>query len=84
MQKCSCCLLKALLSSLKGVSHLGASNGLIISLPSPGTEEIEEFRMILSTQRVARPWHKMPRESVALPPLEVFKSMLDEALSNVG
>ena len=33
--------------------------------------------------RVVRHWHRLPREVVDAPSLEVFKARLDEALSNL-
>ncbi|RMC04761.1 hypothetical protein DUI87_17933 [Hirundo rustica rustica] len=36
------------------------------------------------TIRMLRPWHRLPRGAVAVPPLEVFKARLDGALSNLG
>ncbi|GAB0202820.1 hypothetical protein GRJ2_002747600 [Grus japonensis] len=33
--------------------------------------------------RVVRPWHRLPREAVDAPSLEVFKTRLDGALGNV-
>jgi len=33
--------------------------------------------------RVVRHWHRLPREAVDVPSLEVFKVSLDGALSNV-
>ena len=35
------------------------------------------------TMRVVRHWHRLPREAVAAPSLEVFKARLDAALSNL-
>jgi len=35
------------------------------------------------TMRVVRYWHRLPREAVAAPSLEVFKVRLDAALSNL-
>lgn len=55
----------------------------MVSLPSPWTEETGEFRMIFYTQRVVRPWYRMPREAVPVPSLEAFKSRLNEALNNL-
>ncbi|KAJ7421793.1 hypothetical protein BTVI_16489 [Pitangus sulphuratus] len=34
--------------------------------------------------RVVRPWHRLPREAVAAPSLEVSKTRLDGAWSNLG
>jgi len=34
--------------------------------------------------RVVRPWHRLPREAVAAPSLEVFKARLDGALNSLG
>ena len=34
--------------------------------------------------RVARDWHRLPREAVAAPSLEVFKARLDGALGSLG
>jgi len=36
------------------------------------------------TMKVARHWHRLPREAVAAPSLAVFKARLDGALSNLG
>ncbi|KFW84090.1 hypothetical protein N305_07863, partial [Manacus vitellinus] len=33
--------------------------------------------------RVVRPWHRLPREAVNAPSLELFKARLDGALSNL-
>jgi len=35
------------------------------------------------TLRVVRHWHRLPREAVSAPSLEVFKARLDGALSNL-
>jgi len=35
------------------------------------------------TMRVVKHWHRLPREAVAAPSLEVFKARLDGALSNL-
>ena len=49
----------------------------------------EERRFILNvrrrffTQRVLRPWHRLPREAVDTPSLEAFKARLDGALSSL-
>jgi len=34
------------------------------------------------TVRVVRPWHRLPREAVAVPSLAVFKARLDGVLSD--
>ncbi|KFW11008.1 hypothetical protein N326_12415, partial [Eurypyga helias] len=34
-------------------------------------------------ERVVRHWHRLPREAVDAPSLEVFKARLDEAVSNL-
>jgi len=33
--------------------------------------------------RVAKPWHRLPREAVEAPSLETLKARLDRALSNL-
>ena len=38
----------------------------------------------LLTVRVVRPWHRIPREAVAGPSLEMFQARLDRAWSNLG
>ncbi|KFQ23467.1 hypothetical protein N332_01673, partial [Mesitornis unicolor] len=35
------------------------------------------------TVRVVRHWHRLPREAVDAPSLEVFKARLDRALGNL-
>ncbi|KFQ88405.1 hypothetical protein N337_01140, partial [Phoenicopterus ruber ruber] len=42
-----------------------------------------DIRMKFFPMRVVRPWHRLPREAVAAPSLEVFKARLDGALSNL-
>jgi len=42
-----------------------------------------DIRKKFFTLRVVRPWHRLPREAVAAPSLEVFKVRLDEALSTL-
>jgi len=55
------------------------------SCPAPGEEG--RFRLDIRkkfcTMRVVKPWHRLPREAVAAPSLEVFKARLDGALSNL-
>jgi len=34
------------------------------------------------TVRVTKPWHRLPREAVESPSLEIFKSHLDMVLGN--
>ena len=41
------------------------------------------LRQKFFTLRVLRHWHRLPREGVAAPSLEVFKARLDGALSNL-
>ncbi|KFU84646.1 hypothetical protein M959_03811, partial [Chaetura pelagica] len=51
--------------------------------------KLEEGRFRLNirrkffTVRVVRHWHRLPREVVGAPSLEVFKARLDGALSNL-
>ncbi|KFZ67650.1 hypothetical protein N338_11898, partial [Podiceps cristatus] len=40
-------------------------------------------RKKLFTLRVVRHWHRLPREAVGAPSLEVFKARLDGALSSL-
>ncbi|KFR01599.1 hypothetical protein N306_14092, partial [Opisthocomus hoazin] len=42
-----------------------------------------DIRKKFFTMRVVRPWHRLPREAVDAPSLEVFKARLDGALSNL-
>ncbi|KFV04480.1 hypothetical protein N339_12582, partial [Pterocles gutturalis] len=42
-----------------------------------------DIRKKFFTVRVVRHWNKLPREAVDAPSLEVFKTRLDEALSNL-
>jgi len=42
-----------------------------------------DIRKKFFTRRVVRPWHRLPREAVDAPSLEVFKARLDGALSNL-
>ncbi|GAB0205580.1 hypothetical protein GRJ2_003023600 [Grus japonensis] len=42
-----------------------------------------DIRKKFFTVRVVRHWHRLPREVVEAPSLEVFKTRLDEALGNV-
>jgi len=42
-----------------------------------------DIRKKFFTLRVVGHWHRLPREAVALPSLEVFKTRLDGALSNL-
>ncbi|KFQ92159.1 hypothetical protein Y956_05737, partial [Nipponia nippon] len=42
-----------------------------------------DLRKKFLTVRVVRHWHRLPREAVDAPSLEVFKARLDGALSNL-
>jgi len=42
-----------------------------------------DIRKKFFTLRVARPWHRLPREAVDAPSLETFKARLEEVLSNL-
>jgi len=42
-----------------------------------------DIRKKFFTMRVARHWHRLPREAVVAPSLEVFKARLDGGLSNL-
>jgi len=42
-----------------------------------------DIRKTFFTIRVVRHWHRLPREAVDAPSLEVFKAQLDGALSNL-
>jgi len=41
-----------------------------------------DIRMKFFTMRVVKHWHRLPREAVAAPSLEVLKARLDGALSS--
>ncbi|KFZ66694.1 hypothetical protein N338_04717, partial [Podiceps cristatus] len=42
-----------------------------------------DIRKKFFTMRVVRHWHRLPREAVDAPSLEVFKARLDGALSSL-
>ena len=42
-----------------------------------------DIRKKFFTRRMVKHWHRLPREVVAAPSLEVFKARLDGALSNL-
>ena len=42
-----------------------------------------DIRKKLLTQSGVRPWHRLPREAVDAPSLEVLKARLDGALGNL-
>jgi len=77
---------------LKGV-YKKAGEGLFTRAQSDRTRgdgfKMEEGRFRLDrrkkfcTMRVVRHWHRLPREAVDAPSLEVFKARLDGALSNL-
>ena len=41
-----------------------------------------DFRRKIFTQRLVRHWHRLPREDVDVPFLELFKTRLNEALGS--
>jgi len=45
--------------------------------------QMRESQRLIFTMRVVRHWNRLPREAVAASSLEVFKSRLDGALSNL-
>ncbi|KFQ81079.1 hypothetical protein N337_05415, partial [Phoenicopterus ruber ruber] len=49
--------------------------------------ELRKFRLNMRknffTVRVTEPWHRLPREVVASPSLEIFKPRLDVVLCNL-
>lgn len=67
--------------------------GLFVRVCSDGTRvngfKLKEGRVRWDTGkkfftvRVVRPWHRLPREVVDAPSLEVFKVRLDSALSSL-
>ncbi|KFV99913.1 hypothetical protein N327_04127, partial [Fulmarus glacialis] len=42
-----------------------------------------DIRKNVFTERVVRPWHRLPREMVESPSLEVFQRRVDEALRDM-
>lgn len=59
---------------------VGTSNSHLIWLSGRFRFDITKF----FPQRVVRPWHRLPREAVDVPSLEVLKARLDGALGNLG
>jgi len=43
-----------------------------------------DTRKKFSTLRVVRPWHRLPREAVDAPTLDISKARLDGAFRNLG
>ncbi|KFQ89672.1 hypothetical protein N337_00894, partial [Phoenicopterus ruber ruber] len=70
-----------------------AGEGLLARACSDGTRgngfKVKEGRFRLDrrkkffTMKVVRPWHRLPREVVGAPSLEVFQARLDGAVSNL-
>jgi len=52
------------------------------SKPEEGRFRLD-IRKKFFTMRVVKHWHRLPREPVDAPSLEVFKAKLDGALSNL-
>ncbi|KFQ28167.1 hypothetical protein N332_09414, partial [Mesitornis unicolor] len=52
------------------------------SKPKEGRFRLD-IRRKFFTMRVIRHWHRLPRETVDAPSLEVFKAWLDRALSSL-
>ncbi|KFQ46836.1 hypothetical protein N333_11265, partial [Nestor notabilis] len=42
-----------------------------------------DTRKKLCTIRVLRPWHRLPREAVAAPSLEIFQARLNVVIGNL-
>ena len=66
----------------------GTLSGSVLTTRSNGFKLKEDrfksdIQKKLFTVRVVRPWHRLPREAVDAPSLEVFKVRLDGALSNL-
>jgi len=67
----------------------GFSQGCVVIGQGGNGSKLKEGRFRLDirkkffTMRAVKHWHRLPREVVAAPSLEVFKASLDRALSNL-
>jgi len=55
----------------------------MMALKLKGSRFRSDIRKKFFTMRVVKHWHRLPREVVDAPSLELFKAELDEALRNL-